>query len=463
MSAPGLQLDQAPPLSVPLRFFLTAPLFGVLAGLLLLWDGPAGLASRWTSTSLAFTHLLTLGFLTSTMLGALLQMLPVLAGVRLAHASPVSGAVHGLFTAGTVALATGFLAPGSGAFPVALLLLGTALAAFIGVALERLWHAPVRDATTDTMRLALVGLTITAALGIALALGTRAGAQSSWTGVHLGWGLLGWVAMLIGGVAWQVVPTFQLTPSYPAWLRRAYAPVLFFTLLGLSAALLVAPDRLAEMFFGVTAAAALALFAGATLWLQRQRRRRLPDVTLAFWRLAMASLLAVILLWFAAAAQIVHGERLAFLYGVLFLLGFATSAVHGMLYKIVPFLLWLHLHRHHDRDAQPNMTISPGAEVAQGRADYGAKDAKLDAYSAPAGRSPRMVNVKEILPDRRTRAHLWLHALALVAALGAGLLPDLFTYPAALLLLLSFGWLERNLLAAVWLYRHLVRTHAHVA
>lgn len=425
MSAVGLQLDQAPPLSVPLRFFLTAPLFGVLAALLLLWHGPTGLATRWTPTALAFTHLLTLGFLASAMFGALLQMLPVLAGVPVMRPQLVGGAVHGLLTPGALALVTGFLAPGSGAFPVALLLLGLGLALFIAVALERLWRAPVGDATVHTMRIALAGLAISVTLGIALGLGARTGVRPSLTGVHLGWGLLGWVALLVGGVAWQVVPMFQLTPPYPAWLRRAYAPVLFCTLLGLSAALLVAPGGLAEIFFGAVAAGALALFAGTTLVLQRQRRRRLPDVTLAFWRLAMANLLAAILLWFAAAAGMVHGERLAFLFGALFLLGFAASAVHGMLYKIVPFLLWLHLQRKHIRDALPNM--------------------------------------KEILPDRRTRPHLWLHALALAAALGASLQPDVFTYPAALLLLLSFGWLEWNLLAAVRLYRRLVRAHAHVA
>ncbi len=425
MSAAGLQLDQAPPLSVPLRFFLTAPLFGALAALLLAWQGPAGLATRWTPTALAFTHLLTLGFLASAMLGALLQMLPVLAGVPVARPHLVSGTVHGLITPGTLALVAGFLAPGSGAFPVALLLLGLGLAVFVGVALERLWRAPVGDATVRTMRLALAGLAIAAALGVALGLGTRAGAQPAWTHVHLGWGLIGWVALLVGGVAWQVVPMFQLTPPYPAWLRRAYAPVLCCALLGLSAALFVAPGGLAETLFGAVAAGALATFAGATLALQRQRRRRLPDATLAFWRLAMASLLGAILLWFAAAAGLVRGERLALLFGALFLLGFAASVVHGMLYKIVPFLLWLHLHRKNVRDALPNM--------------------------------------KEILPDRRTRPHLWIHAAALAAALLACLAPALFTYPAAALLLLSFGWLEWNLLAAVRLYRRLVRAHGHVA
>ena len=42
----GLSLEQAPPLDVPLRFFLTAPWFLVLAAALSLWQGPAIFASE---------------------------------------------------------------------------------------------------------------------------------------------------------------------------------------------------------------------------------------------------------------------------------------------------------------------------------------------------------------------------------------------------------------------------------
>ena len=47
---PGLSLEQAPPFSVPLRFFLTAPLFLAAAGLLAAWwpawsADPGGLAN----------------------------------------------------------------------------------------------------------------------------------------------------------------------------------------------------------------------------------------------------------------------------------------------------------------------------------------------------------------------------------------------------------------------------------
>ena len=84
----GLSLEQAPPFSVPLRFFLTAPWFLVVAALLILWQGPAIFASRWHPATLALTHLLTLGFMAQVMLGALLQMLPVVVGVCLLYTSP---------------------------------------------------------------------------------------------------------------------------------------------------------------------------------------------------------------------------------------------------------------------------------------------------------------------------------------------------------------------------------------
>ena len=52
-----LSFENAPPFSAPLRFFLTAPLFAVLAGLLLVIEGPVVFASRWTPGALAATHL----------------------------------------------------------------------------------------------------------------------------------------------------------------------------------------------------------------------------------------------------------------------------------------------------------------------------------------------------------------------------------------------------------------------
>ena len=74
--------DATPPISAPLRFFLTAPVFGLLLGVLLLGIDPDALLSRWSWPVLAGTHLLTLGMLAPVMVGALIQMLPVVAAYK---------------------------------------------------------------------------------------------------------------------------------------------------------------------------------------------------------------------------------------------------------------------------------------------------------------------------------------------------------------------------------------------
>lgn len=63
MNTAHLSLDQAPGISTPLRFFLTAPLFAIVAAVLLLFTGPEILQDRWLPETLALTHLLTLGLL----------------------------------------------------------------------------------------------------------------------------------------------------------------------------------------------------------------------------------------------------------------------------------------------------------------------------------------------------------------------------------------------------------------
>jgi hypothetical protein len=92
-------------------------------------------------------------------------------------------------------------------------------------------------------------------------------------------------------------------------------------------------------------AAGILLFAVATLRLQSRRRRKLPDVTLDYWRLGMVSLIASVAVWLVARFSPAWADSDAYplLLGILFIGGFAVSVVNGMLYKIVPFLAWFHL------------------------------------------------------------------------------------------------------------------------
>jgi hypothetical protein len=161
--------------------------------------------------------------------------------------------------------------------------------------------------------------------------------------------------LLIVGVSYQVVPMFQLTPNYPKWLATSLAPAIF-TVLALSLLSLLFEPRphwvviVAQGLFWCLAGC----FAVTTLWLQSKRRRRVVDATLSFFRLGMMALLCTAL--FALATLIFPAiDRLATLSTVLFLLGFAMSLMHGMLYKIVPFLVWFHLFRGGVKRGVPNM------------------------------------------------------------------------------------------------------------
>ena len=417
MKLAGLSLDQAPPIRVPFRFFLSAPLFGVAAAVLLLWQGPALLDSRWQPAALAVTHLVTLGFLGLVMMGALMQMLPVVAGAPVARPVGVARAVHALLLAGILALVVGLLLSQPLWMRAAVFLLGGGLAVFLIAAALSLRRA-VANPSSRAMRYALLGLLVASALGLLL------GSNHGWgwwlqeralvTNLHLAWGLLGWVGLLVTGVAYQVVPMFQVTPAYPGWLTRSLVPLLFAVLVLWSVLALWAPA--AAVLAGIALAVLLGVFAFITLRLQSQRKRKVSDVTLDFWRFAMGCLLLALSGWLGVQLGDVAG-RLALLPVLLFALGFAVSVVNGMLYKIVPFLVWFHL-----QSRSTNILAVP--------------------------------NMKAIIPLQRMRVQLWLH-MASVALLSLSCLWPPLLYLAAPLLALSMLWLEAALLAAFLLFRRL--------
>src|SRR3546814_20727384 len=85
-----------------------------------------------------------------------------------------------------------------------------------------LWHKPKLH-VKGTGTVSAISLAITALL-ITVLLGTTLAGSFAWsyalpfmllTNLHVVWGLSGWVGLLIIGVAFQVVPMFQVTAVYP--------------------------------------------------------------------------------------------------------------------------------------------------------------------------------------------------------------------------------------------------------
>src|SRR3546814_395524 len=169
----ALSFQQSPAPGVPLRFLFTAPVFVLLAALLLLWSGPAALASRWTGQALALTHLLTLGVLANAMAGALMQILPVATGIRVLAPRATSIVVHAFLNLGVLALATAFLSVQPRLFAMALLMLCIALGCFLASCVGGLWkhRKQATKGSTEilaTVRLALAALLVTTLMGALL-------------------------------------------------------------------------------------------------------------------------------------------------------------------------------------------------------------------------------------------------------------------------------------------------------
>ncbi len=363
------------------------------------------------------------------MCGAMMQMLPVLAGSPVPKVKPVATAVHTLLTIGILALASGFLSGITGLFHLALTTLGLGFLIFIIAISIALMRIRTPNDTIHSMRLAIASLATTVMLGLTIGAGfsgmTSLSQLIPLTDIHLGWGILGWIGLLVVGVAYQVVPMFQLTPEYPKKLTTPLSWVIFSTLI-IWAPLYLAwgnghlskwvPDS-----WILLPAIGYILFAGTTLWLQQKRRRRVSDVTLLFWRTGMIFIAACLLLWLIGFTPITKAQPIfSLLLGIWLLFGVAVSVVNGMLYKIVPFLTWFHLQ---------NRQV---ALMSMGKV--------------------KVPNMKELMPDRLTRRQLYAHLTTLLLLTLALFWPYPLAHIAGLSLGVSCSLLLFNLLQAARRY-----------
>lgn len=398
MARHGLSYDQGPAFGAPMRLFLVAPLFVMLAAAIGLLSLDEWLAGRWSGASMALTHLLTLGYLGAVMQGALLQMLPVVLGSPAPRARLLSWFGLVGLGAGAPMLAAGIWLGEPGWLTAAMAALALAWLPFLGGLAIALTRSLAGGDMAWPIRLAAFALAATVLSGLFMA-----GGLADWwslpdlsatVGLHAAWGMFGWVAVLIVGVAYQVIPMLQLTPAYPRRISRALAWLLPAALLIFSLGMWFDESGWADVVARVVGVGASLAFVLTTLYLLGKRRRKLPDVTLDFWRLSMVALAFSALLFGALdVLPEVRRDAAELSLGLAFLLGFAASAVNGMLYKIVPFLAWFHL-----------------------QSQTGAK----------AGSIP---NMREMMPEPRMRRHFRLHLAAVCLIVPA---PFLWPWLASL-------------------------------
>jgi hypothetical protein len=341
----GLDIEQAPPLHLPTRFFATAPFFLLLAGLSTAFFAEDVLITPLMPETVALVHLAVLGWILMIMFGAMYQMIPVLASLVVPWPGLIPW-VHGLLVMGVVTMALGIA---TDIHPWLLLWaslgLGGGIVLFIvpvGIALLK---APAQHPTVTAMRISVISLLGVLIMG-AIFLGEYSHGfynlnREALIGVHLVWGLFGWVGTLIIGVSFQVLPMFYMTPDFPT--KRA-----FTILTAWGASLVLIPQVLfflPENSYLLWAAAgpgigALILYGVGMRSMLKQRKRVRVDLTYRFWLLGFLS--AAVALVLMATWPSMESDKLRILFGMFYILGWATSILLGMLYKIIPFLVWFH-------------------------------------------------------------------------------------------------------------------------
>ncbi len=312
--------------------------------------------SLFAPTTLATVHLLTIGWLTILMLGALHQFLPVItAQTTVANWSALVSLVA--IVMGLVGMETGFLAlaglvpqravsdlPAGGTLVLFGLILSAAVLARI------LWHTRPLPFSARFVAVGLFFLLATAVLGILMGLVFAHPELVPWSEaftkglrLHLMAGLIGWFTLTAIGVSYRLLSMFTLAPEERGFIGKA---VFLLSVSGLMLAWLIGLvsaagiDLPGEEAIEAVAAIGIIFYLLDIIRLYRSRRRRKLELNTG---MALPALGALALSILGGTGIFLFGDTDRFIgpLGYLFLFGWLSGLGLSQLYKIVPFLTWL--------------------------------------------------------------------------------------------------------------------------
>lgn len=339
---------------LPLQFMIAGLLSLFVGAVWLLWRPEILAGSRYAPETVAVTHLFVLGWLCSVVMGAVYQLVPVALETKL-YSERLAQAQFGLHVVGFIGMVVAFQMWKLQWLEIfgALVTLGVVLFAYnIGRTLARV---PRWNAVATGVASALAWLVLTVFAGLFLAAAQRGWAPAARLNpiavmnAHAHLGAVGFFTMLIMGVSYKLVPMFTLGEVQSH--RRATASVVLLSvgLAGLFFGILLQkPWKLA---FVAVMLAAFVLFGWETIAILRARRRRTWDWGIIYFVTALAmlvplSILAVVLCWPDLPVN-QFTMQLESVYGFLGFIGFVSFAIIGMLFKIIPFLIWFGIYSKH--------------------------------------------------------------------------------------------------------------------
>ncbi|MDD5304394.1 MAG: hypothetical protein PHS14_14955 [Elusimicrobia bacterium] len=342
---PPLNLAKSPPLDLPMRHFAAAAVaFWIFAAAFALGTNRFlgfDFEAKWV---LGLVHLLTLGWITMTIFGAICQLSPVLWETPLAWPQAARWAwwAFMLGLSGFV----GELWTGGDRYWIPAVLLVVAIGAYLACFARTMIIAPRLDWTARHLAVSISFLAAVITLGLMLAWDRQRGVlfrdPRGALIAHIHLALVGWVSLTIVGVSYRLVSMFALAHVDSKTPGRLALALALAGLVGLALDGLFFGRRLLPLW-ACLLAAAYAAYAWQMRRIFSARNRRI-DPALAHTLLALAGGAAWVALGLGLAFGLLPDDTnvlAAYVYAAL--VGWATPFILGQVHKIVPFLVWLHL------------------------------------------------------------------------------------------------------------------------
>jgi hypothetical protein len=337
-----------PPRVLPVLYFATAHAALALAAAAVALD-PRGVSGFfYHARMLGIVHLVTLGWITCSILGSLYIVAPVALRVWI-PATRIDDVAFALVGLGVVGMVAHFwieqyagMAWSAAAAASGILMAGVHV-------IRRLRGAPLPRAVAAHIVLAFVNIAVAATLGILIGFDKvfhfLPGFVLTNVFAHAHLAAIGWASMMVVGVGYRLLPMVlpAAMPNGPSlW---ASAVLIESGVLGLFVTLL-RRGTLAWTFAALIVAG-FAAFVAHVGWMLKHPRPRPPGVSMpdpavlhaaaAFGSLGVACLLG---LWLAVAETTPATLRIAMAYGVFGLVGFLAQMVVGMEARLLPLFAW---------------------------------------------------------------------------------------------------------------------------
>lgn len=338
----GLGGRRGVPLSVPLPFLLTGACAAALFALLAPWILPLALQAPGFPHVLTLVHLVTLGWLTMIIMGASLQLTPVIV------VSPLRATLflrwqYPVFVCGVIGLLSGFWW-----WQTWLLILGgtlivLAVAHYVTILGATFARASTRPLSVAYLSASLVYLCLVVSLGLTLAwnfvMGFLTAPLERLLLLHVTLGVIGWLSCTLIGVSYTLGRLFTLAHTHDdRWGKR----ILFMLNAGIIGLAVGEVPDWSPLIWGGCALLILAagLFVVDFWRMLRARQRKRLEVT-QYHSIAAALYFLFVIVGGVTLLLMGLGSPAIFTaLGMAALIGWLGQSTVGYLYKIVPFLVW---------------------------------------------------------------------------------------------------------------------------